>query len=787
LTTPAWSAAQNGQPGNLNATNQAGQIDQFLGTHASNVIYGGTPIYTSNGVMVGPPATTMLAGLTWYDAGSTVDVTQPFTMSGTTIGHVVVPVQASGAGANMRVILCPDSGGNPNLAAAITSTVVPAAYINSVSSPNGPDPGLPLATPWTNITYPAAPPTFTPWAPATTAATGIGNDAGYAIDTANGIAVFVGGTPAIDSTALVFTVAVIDDVTLTQPIPQPSIPTRVSSSGVVICNGTIIVAGGVTYTAGVPTALSLVYAASYDGGTGNIGSWSLQTSLPQTIYQPTMVTYGNFIYVIGGITTFAGTYLSTVYVNSVNNGQLGAWQSLTPYPIPISLPYAAVIGNLLVVAGGNNPAGLSISTSYYAKINADGTIGGWNAAPPLPVAASCGIVSGGTTVFSTDDTMVCFGGTINTPGLTSNTPQIQIIGATASGGIGSYWSTINWDAINEYGLVQQTGAGTWNLYQIEASVGYYEASKLVTAPQISVPLYATGLSNGATYHIVVQQTQTSSSSDFLSWGLVSIGSVSGFAKTSTRNANSWSNILHQTLGISVFDTSIGLTDLARHVVTDINSYGVTQQWSTLLYNSDKMLIGELSNTLEANNPLNSNPTFTSGVSPWTVTGGTFTQSAVQTHGGFPFSGLLTPNGIATLVFASSEQVPINDGNGPFAGINSWYLADGWFYSTPGTTDFSLSVNWFDRSGGYMSTSSKTVSLTAATWTHLQNYFLAPENAAFAAIVPTEGSTPANTKVVYFSDVFLIQSWECVSSFTSAATVNYASGTIWPPTGVTQLI
>jgi hypothetical protein len=169
-----------------------------------------------------------------------------------------------------------------------------------------------------------------------------------------------------------------------------------------------------------------------------------------------------------------------------------------------------------------------------------------------------------------------------------------------------------------------------------------------------------------------------------------------------------------------------------------------------------------------------------------VTGGTFVQSAAQTHGGFPFSGLLTPNGVATQAFAASELFPVQQGGGPFYGASSWYLADGWFYSTPGTSNFSFSVAWYDRLGTLLSTSASTITLAAATWTHVQNYFEAPANAAQAQLVPTEGGTPANTKLLYVSNAFLIQSWECVGAFCSAATVNYGAAP-WPPTGVTQLL
>ena len=116
------------------------------------------------------------------------------------------------------------------------------------------------------------------------------------------------------------------------------------------------------------------------------------------------------------------------------------------------------------------------------------------------------------------------------------------------------------------------------------------------------------------------------------------------------------------------------------------------------------------------------------------------------------------------------------------------LVDGWFYSPTGWASFSASVNWYDRTGAYLSTSNVSQALTAATWTHVQNWYEVPATAAQAEITAIEGSTPGATNLLYCSDVVMVLSPECVGSFASAAVVDYpTSGSPWPPIGVTQLL
>lgn len=169
--------------------------------------------------------------------------------------------------------------------------------------------------------------------------------------------------------------------------------------------------------------------------------------------------------------------------------------------------------------------------------------------------------------------------------------------------------------------------------------------------------------------------------------------------------------------------------------------------------------------------LNSNTGFETGLSPWAVTGGTVAQSAVRSHSG-TYSAQLTPSGSAAQVYIQSEQVAVTAGNA--------YAARCWVWFTNAvTSNFSMSVNWFDSTHTYLSTSSVTVSATAGAWQQVVNSFTAPASAAYASLVPTLSGTPAAGQVWYVDDCSLTNSVTSITlnPFPNASTLPVAS---WIP-------
>lgn len=119
-TTPTWLAATAGQ------SQVAGQVTQFLGTHASVILY----------------AATQTAAQTTAGAASTstngLYLAQSFTtaVGQTAVGYVIVPVTtATTSGSNLATTtlsLYANSGGAPS-GVALVSTTITAEYANKAS------------------------------------------------------------------------------------------------------------------------------------------------------------------------------------------------------------------------------------------------------------------------------------------------------------------------------------------------------------------------------------------------------------------------------------------------------------------------------------------------------------------------------------------------------------------------------------------------------------------------------------------------------------------------------
>lgn len=138
--------------------------------------------------------------------------------------------------------------------------------------------------------------------------------------------------------------------------------------------------------------------------------------------------------------------------------------------------------------------------------------------------------------------------------------------------------------------------------------------------------------------------------------------------------------------------------------------------------------------------LNANQGFESGLSPWTVVGGTAAQSAAEVFEGF-HAAQVTPSGSASTVFLQSENLPCQPGQSITVDGRMWF-------TNAVTANASMSVNWYTLAGAYISTSSSNVSVAAATWTQLSNTFTAPATAYQFTINATLSGTPAAAQVFY---------------------------------------
>jgi hypothetical protein len=413
--------------------------------------------------------------------------------------------------------------------------------------------------------------------------------------------------------------------------------------------------------------------------------------------------------------------------------------------------------------------------TYYARVRADGSIGCWNSGPSLPTPAWTG-VGANWALSTTDDALFVVGGTTNAASTTFS-PNIQVLSVTADDGPGQWFLT------NEATLSAQIyrsslfteDDGTCNLVRLFKN-GTYVYYNFVPVPLVSVPLPATGLTNGATYHVVLHQSPTQVSLlDYLQFGAGVGGLTSTFKYRAVGSSSAWSTDASRSILISVYDNTPNAGQ-PLHLWQDPDSSNLAAASSTFVNDWYGRLVGYCEAILSPNDPLNSNPTFVTATSPWVATNCTLTQSNAQVHGGLTESGLITPNGTSATVYASSELIRVTPGQ--------WYEAQGWLYSPPGWANVSLSVNWFDSSQTYLTTSSRTVSLAAATWTQQVSNLQAPNGAAYATLVPTEGGTPSAATTLFLSNLTLTNADP--SALASVAQMTYPDSEPWPPTGLTQL-
>jgi hypothetical protein len=126
------------------------------------------------------------------------------------------------------------------------------------------------------------------------------------------------------------------------------------------------------------------------GSTGELGPWQTSTTVfpgSETREETATFIANGYIYALGGFGVTGNTAQSTSYYAKLNaNGSLSGatWSSTTALPLGLDGVGAATANGYVYVVGGINSAGAAQSSVYYAKLNADGTIGSWNTTASLP-------------------------------------------------------------------------------------------------------------------------------------------------------------------------------------------------------------------------------------------------------------------------------------------------------------------------------------------------------------------------------------------------------------------
>lgn len=215
------------------------------------------------------------------------------------------------------------------------------------------------------------------------------------------------------------------------PIGGSGTPQTRYGATTVTANGYIYVIGGISGS----SAQDTVWYAKLNVD-GSVSNWTQTTNLPATRARHASMVANGYVYVIGGNQTAAGSPQSTVYYAQLNSdGTIGSWNTASPIgggaPVARIASHVTTFNGYLYVIGGNNGTSDQSST-YYVRINADGSLGTWTIdGDSLPEARSYGT------------SMIANGYVYVMGGYDSGTPSdvVYYSPLSKSGGVGTWQTT----------------------------------------------------------------------------------------------------------------------------------------------------------------------------------------------------------------------------------------------------------------------------------------------------------------------------------------------------------
>lgn len=148
--------------------------------------------------------------------------------------------------------------------------------------------------------------------------------------------------------------------------------------------------------------------------------------------------------------------------------------------------------------------------------------------------------------------------------------------------------------------------------------------------------------------------------------------------------------------------------------------------------------------------------FESGLTGWTPTAGTLASTSTS-HSG-THAGLLTVTGSPTQTYVRTGYMQVV--------IGQSYTCTLWTRQASGTPTVGASIDWFDASHAYLSTSAGTAAVVSTSYVQKTVTGTAPASAAYALAGPTIGSSPATGTAIDVDDVtFGLTAGEDIRLFT----------------------
>lgn len=99
-------------------------------------------------------------------------------------------------------------------------------------------------------------------------------------------------------------------------------------------------------------------------------------------------TTAAYLYALGGADSTGAMTNTAYYAKVALDGSVGPWQSATPLPTAVRSTSAMAFRGFIYLSGGAGAQGAPTAAAYRAAINADGSLGTWQAMAGLPNAAA---------------------------------------------------------------------------------------------------------------------------------------------------------------------------------------------------------------------------------------------------------------------------------------------------------------------------------------------------------------------------------------------------------------
>lgn len=196
------------------------------------------------------------------------------------------------------------------------------------------------------------------------------------------------------STNAIYKATINTDGTLSLfTLDTTALPLAVMSGQVVFTGSRVYYLGGLRTSS---PAVGYNFSAPVDAN-GVIGAWISETNtLATSVFSAALCVTDNYVYLIGGVVPPSTTTNTVQYAPIMADGTLGAWATYpTSFPTGLNGTSCLVTKNRVFVTGGRDNAGTYNSLTYYAPINADGTLGSWGTSTGLgtPVVGAALVVT----------------------------------------------------------------------------------------------------------------------------------------------------------------------------------------------------------------------------------------------------------------------------------------------------------------------------------------------------------------------------------------------------------